>query len=123
MFAKKKFGPTLCCLLALLQGGMVLVLGLASVNPDIHQALHAEQACPHHHHDHSHGGNSDDSPESEAACPVVLYGQGLVLGPTLELPTRGDFTQESCALVRITTHDPRAPLTQRSRAPPTVLFV
>lgn len=119
----KKIQPAFCFLLALLQGCMVLALGLASVNPEIHEALHAGKTCPHHECGSSNGEESGDTSEPGAACPVVLFGQGFLLGLSLEMPTRGDFTQDSCALARITAHDLRTPLTQRSRAPPTVLFV
>lgn len=122
MSATNKVQPVLCCLLAILQASVVFVLGLASVNPDIHLALHADKACPHNNHCHSHGEESGNDSESGAACPVVLYGEGLVLGPALELPSRLRYTEESRQFVYVVVHLERTPLTQRSRAPPTVLF-
>jgi hypothetical protein len=116
---KKRFAST-ACLLALSQAGLLFLLGLASVNPDLHDALHSESGCPHH--PHSHDDHSEDAPTPESACPVVLYGQGLTLGIVLELPERAEFARERIATQTVLTRVERRPLSQRSRAPPTVLL-
>jgi hypothetical protein len=53
---------------------------------------------------------------------VVLYGQGLTLGIVLELPERAEFARERIATQTVLTRVERRPLSQRSRAPPTVLL-
>ena len=122
MSAIKKVEPTLCCLLALLQVGLIFVLGLAAVNPDMHQALHAGKACPHHDCGASHGEESGEPNESAGVCPVVLLAQGIELGTIPELPTQSKFAR-TCMLPTATVfRDTFYQLTQRSRAPPTLLF-
>lgn len=99
-----------------------MVLGLASVNPDIHQTLHGGNACPHHGCGTSHDENSEDPPEPGVGCPVVCYGQGLLLALALELPGEPLFAREARPCLDVVVPFARAPLIQRSRAPPTVLF-
>lgn len=118
----KKFKTTCCCLLAVLQASMVFVLGLASVNPEIHQALHAGEGCPHHNCGSSHGEENEESTPSGAGCAVVLYSDGLVLGAAAVLPSQAVFFRKSPEFPELAFKFARAPLSQRSRAPPTVLF-
>ena len=122
MSRSKKFQTTSYCLLAVLQASMVFVLGLASVNPEVHQALHAGEGCPHHSCGSSHGEEPEESAPSGAGCAVVLYSDGLVLGAAAVLPSRAVFSRKSPEFPELASQFARAPLSQRSRAPPTVLF-
>jgi len=68
-----------------------LLLNVALVSPQVHQALHidAEDHQSHSCSEHSH----DDAPANDCdhSCAVALFGQGAIpMQPTVELPERTD---------------------------------
>lgn len=122
MSTTKRTRFVLFCLLAILQAGVVFVLGLASVSPDIHQALHAGEACPHHDCGSTHEKNGEDPAESTGTCPVISYGCGIELGTAPDLPADSNFYRKSVLICPEAAPDACFVITQRSRAPPTLLL-
>lgn len=70
---------------ALFGAGMVLLLGMANVSPDLHAWIHqASQTkpdpCPHHHHA-SHAPKAPDAGGATTTgheCAVTLFSHGVV---------------------------------------------
>ena len=70
---------------------LVLLLNVALVSPQVHQALHTDvedqqsHSCSEHSHDEAPANDCDHS------CAVALFGQGVIsMQPTVELPKRTD---------------------------------
>jgi len=68
--------------MALLSAGMVMILALSSVSPEIHALLHSQaavnepQACAHHGHEHSPASGSQEA--DEHGCAVTMFSHGVV---------------------------------------------
>ena len=69
---------------ALLSAGVVLLLSMASVSPELHAWLHEatelkSDACLHHKHAaHTPLHEADDSAAPEHECAVTLFSHGVV---------------------------------------------
>ncbi|MGB0413692.1 MAG: hypothetical protein ACPGJU_04535 [Coraliomargarita sp.] len=73
---------------------LILLLGIATVSPQMHEALHAgddqHQCSGHHHHDHPEPP-ADDC-ESAPTCAVSFFDNGATsVMPLVELPARTDL--------------------------------
>jgi len=65
---------------------LVLMLGLASVYPDLHEALHMDSECGAQ----CQGHTEQDSEETEHSCAVTLLQTGVLIyidGPQLKAAT------------------------------------
>lgn len=95
---------------------LVFLLGIASVSPHLHEALHATA-------EHSHcEGHHDDAPEGQGenhSCAVTLFDQGAT-GALLvvELPARTDSVLAVVPLVAEVIYCGQAPIRLCSRGPP-----
>lgn len=96
---------------------LVFLLGIASVSPQLHEALHATSE-----HSHSCEGHHDDAPlgnDRSHSCAVTLFDQGATCGLLLvELPARTNLILAVVSLSAEVIYCGQAPIRRCSRAPP-----
>lgn len=92
MFNKQQFCSVLTRSVSGCLALLVLLLNMALVSPQIHQALHIDsedhqsQSCSEHSHDEAPANDCDHS------CAVALFGQGAIpMQPFVELPERTEI--------------------------------
>ena len=96
---------------------LVVLLGIASVSPQLHEALHATT-------EHSHGceGHHDDAPlghDESHSCAVTLFDKGATCGLLLvELPARTDSVVAVVPLSAEVIYCGQTPIRLCSRGPP-----
>jgi hypothetical protein len=103
---------------------LVLLLGLASVSPQMHQALHADAGGGYHHH--TCGGHEHDTPANDCdeSCAVALFGQGVTTPQSLvELPERTDAIVAIVSLSASIVWCGQRLIRRCSRAPPIEMVV
>ena len=107
---------------SVLLAALVLLLAVASVSPQLHDALHAESE--HAHQCDGHGHAPADDEDVEHSCAVTLFEQGASSSVAfVELPGRTDVILAIIPLSAEVVWCGQAPLRQRSRAPPIEIVV
>jgi len=105
------------CGLSLCLASLIFLLGIASVSPQLHEALHATSE-----HSHSCEGHHDDAPlenDGSHSCAVTLFDQGATgVGLLVELPARTDSMLAIVSLNAEVIYCGQAPIRRCSRAPP-----
>jgi len=103
--------------LSLCLASLIFLLGMASVSPEMHEALHASSE-----HSHSCEGHHDDAPlenDGSHSCAVTLFDQGATgVGLLVELPARTDSILAVFSLSAEVIYCGQAPIRRCSRAPP-----
>ncbi len=103
--------------LSLCLASLIFLLGMASVSPEMHEALHVSNE-----HSHSCGGHHDDAPlenDGSHSCAVTLFDQGATgVGLLVELPARTDSILAVFSLSAEVIYCGQAPIRRCSRAPP-----
>ncbi len=98
----------------------ILLLGIATVSPQIHEALHAgdaEHQCGGHHHNHPEPP-ADDC-DKAPTCAVSFFDNGATsVMPLVELPARTDVILAIVSLGAEIVWCGQTPIRRCSRAPP-----
>lgn len=101
--------------------GIILLIGLAGVSPDLHQQLHGDNACKHAC-SHSQDSSTENS-KPVPLCAVHLFNEGLTYSIELEIPEYKVTSGIPLATLAWISYTHARTLSKQSRAPPTEKIV